>query len=176
MAVSVLVILGAGYLVWDSVDSSEAEEAFLALAAEGRGELPTIDRDPNLGNRHLDPGQDFDYGKRFPTSGPHALTPTRPGIYDDIQPPIEVVHALEHGHIVIYRDRPGEAVEEILSGWSSLYGGLWDGVVVVPSPGLGERIVMTAWRHRLDLANFDAKIAAAFIDRFRGRGPENPVR
>ena len=35
---------------------------------------------------------------------------------------------------------------------------------------------MTAWRKRLRLKTFDASAAAAFIDAYRGRGPENPVR
>lgn len=37
-------------------------------------------------------------------------------------------------------------------------------------------ILLTAWTKMLRLAKFDAASAAAFIDRFRGRGPEHPVR
>jgi hypothetical protein len=89
---------------------------------------------------------------------------------------IGLVHALEHGHIVIYYDRPGDAALDLIERWTGLYGGLWDGVVAAPDRSLGERIVLTAWRKRLDLEAFDPEIAAAFIDKYRGRGPENPVR
>jgi len=41
---------------------------------------------------------------------------------------------------------------------------------------LNNQIVLTAWRKRLKLDAFDTKIAAAFIDAYRGRGPERQVR
>jgi hypothetical protein len=43
-------------------------------------------------------------------------------------------------------------------------------------PGIGQQIILTAWTKELRLEEFDAAAAAAFIDRFRGRGPEHPVR
>jgi hypothetical protein len=46
----------------------------------------------------------------------------------------------------------------------------------VPRPGLDDAIVLTAWRRRLRLSQFDRSAAAAFIDAFRGRGPERQVR
>ncbi len=42
--------------------------------------------------------------------------------------------------------------------------------------GLGSDLVLTAWTKRLRLASFDAPLAAAFVDAYRGRGPEHPVR
>ena len=71
------------------------------------------------------------------------------------------------------------SVEETLEAirrWTGLYGGEWDGVVAAPRPGLGSEIIVTAWRRVLRLDPFDAPGAAAFIDRYRGRGPENAVR
>jgi hypothetical protein len=47
---------------------------------------------------------------------------------------------------------------------------------VVPSPGLKERIVLTAWEKRLLLDRFDEGAAAAFLEAFRGRGPEGAMR
>jgi hypothetical protein len=87
-----------------------------------------------------------------------------------------LVHALEHGHIVIYYDKPDAEALKTLRVWSGLYSGQWDGVVVTPKPGLGQKIVLTAWAKRLDQNQLDMPLAAAFIDAFRGRGPENPVR
>ena len=63
-----------------------------------------------------------------------------------------------------------------LKDWAALYTGTWDGVVLTPMERLGEEVVLTAWTKTLRLEPFDAALAAAFIDRYRGRGPEHPVR
>ena len=84
---------------------------------------------------------------------------------------------MEHGNVVIYRDEPGEDVLDVMRRWSEQYEPeQWAGVVVVRMGGLGERIVVTAWPKKLELERFDEGAAFAFVDAFRGRGPENPVR
>jgi hypothetical protein len=118
----------------------------------------------------------MDYGTPFPTSGPHSPRWTETGFYSEPQPPTELVHALEHGNIVIYYDRPGSGALDQLRRWADEYQGQWDGVVVVPSPGLKRSVVLTAWEKRLRLDRFDAEAAAAFLDAFRGRGPEGAMR
>ena len=100
----------------------------------------------------------------------------RPVSYERLHLLKRVVHALEHGHVVVYYDAPGDDVIDTLKDWTRLFGGHWDGLVVVPHRELGQRVVMTAWRKRLDLDSFDAPTAARFIDAYRGRGPERPVR
>lgn len=153
----------------------------LALAVAGAraqdlpSEIETMPAAPDA-RRHLPAGADFDYGAAFPTSGPHSTRWTAAGFYTEPQPPTELVHALEHGNTVIYYDEPGEVVRTRLLEWSRAYSGQWDGIVVAPSPGLGEQIVLSAWEKRLVLARYDEEQAAAFIDAFRGRGPEHPVR
>lgn len=47
---------------------------------------------------------------------------------------------------------------------------------MTPRPGLGETIILAAWRRTLTLDPFDGDAAAAFIDAYRGRGPEHLVR
>ena len=97
-------------------------------------------------------------------------------VYRDHQQRELLVHALEHGLIVIYYDRPDPATMAILEGWADLFGGPWSGIVVAPKVGLGEAVILTAWLRLLRLAPFDADAAAAFIDENRGRGPERTVR
>ncbi len=63
-----------------------------------------------------------------------------------------------------------------MKDWAALYGGNWDGVVAAPSSGLGKAVALTAWRKILKLDEFDPAAVAAFIDEFRGRGPEKRVR
>ena len=83
---------------------------------------------------------------------------------------------MEHGHIVIYIDRPNAEGVRLLTLWANMYRGMWDGLVVVPRANLGTGVILTAWTKMLRLPDFDPAAAAAFIDQFRGRGPENPVR
>ena len=83
------------------------------------------------------------------------------------------MHSLEHGNVVIYYDRPAPDVRATLQKWAKRHPGKWDGVIVAPLPGLGQGIVLTAWRKRLRLDPFDAARAQAFLDAFRGHGPES---
>jgi hypothetical protein len=166
------VIAGAGALWW----FTGAGDDFATLAAAGKPALARVKSDPSQGQQHLNPGQAYAYASRFPTSGPHDPNWVRAGLYSQSQPPTLLVHALEHGNIVIYFERPGDDALKTLRGWSERFNGQWDGVVVAPMAGLGGRIVLTAWTRTLDLERFDAAAAAAFIDAYRGRGPENPVR
>ena len=171
--IATAIVIGAGAYWWKS---SKDESAFLALAAQGKAALSEVNREPSRGRTHLRSGETHSYASRFPVSGPHHPIPTEPGFYGVPQPSIQLVHALEHGHIVIYYDKPGDDSLEMLRGWAGRYTGPWDGVVVTPMPRLGDRIELTAWTRRLGLARFDPAVAAAFIDAFRGRGPEQPVR
>jgi len=162
--------------VWIGFRPSRAECAFLDLAKSGRALIESLPLHPDLGNAHLQPGQRYHYGTLFPLSGPHDDIWTQPGFYVSRQPPERLVHALEHGNIVIHYDAPGTEVVETLKRWAGLYPAMWSGIVATPMPGIGEAVVLTAWRRMLRLDTFDAVSAAAFIDAFRGRGPENPVR
>ncbi len=174
MAVTVAIIAAAIGAYWWR--SAAVERDFLALAAEGKAALSGVRNERSLGGGHLGLGQTRTYPSRFPTSGSHHSVPTEPGVYQDQQPAIHLVHALEHGHIVIYYDKPGGAVLETLRRWTKLYSGHWDGVVATRMSGLGRKIVLTAWTKSFSQAEFDRPAAAAFIDAFRGRGPENRVR
>ena len=78
--------------------------------------------------------------------------------------------------MVVYDDRRPEDAMATLEDWSGLYGGPFSGIVVTRQPGLGDKLVLTAWRKSLSLDGFDADAMAVFIDAYRGRGPENPIR
>ena len=145
------------------------------LAAEGRDALNEVRSFPSDGRAHLDPGQTYNYEHRFPTSGPHDPQPVEPGVYTESQPPTKLVHALEHGNIVIYYDEPAPKILNLLRTWAEHHDGKWSGLVLTPESGLGDEIVLTAWTKMLRLDPFDRVAAAAFIDTYRGRGPEHPV-
>jgi hypothetical protein len=170
------VVLAIGYGAYARWNAATTERVFTALAESGQGALQRVESIPSKGRGHLSPGQTYHYQSRFPTSGPHDLRWTPTGVYEEPQRPTQLVHALEHGNIVIYYDESGDQAMPQLKEWAGLYDGQWSGLVVTPSPGLGNAVALTAWTKRLELASFDPATAAAFIDAYRGRGPENPVR
>lgn len=174
LAAGAVVAVAAGAFYW--WQSAGVASSFEALLADGQPALERVETLPNRGNDHFDLGQSYDYGVPFPTSGPHARVPLNPGFYDEPQAKTQLVHSVEHGSVVIYFDAPGAEAVGLLKDWAGLYSGQWDGVVAVRSPNLGKTVMLTAWRKQLKLDSFDAAAAAAFIDAYRGRGPENPVR
>jgi hypothetical protein len=124
------------------------------------------------GRQHLKSGQHWQYENIPPTSGPHDPLFTRPGYYEQQQPFEKLVHALEHGTIVIYYENPPAAVLTELKGLVALYSD-GAGIIVTPMAGLDESLILTAWTKILRLPTFDAQQVQTFIDSFRGHGPEN---
>ncbi|MBL4720017.1 MAG: DUF3105 domain-containing protein [Alphaproteobacteria bacterium] len=172
-ALVALAVLGGGAYWYTSMT---AESAFLALAAEGEPGLAHVKTQRSNGGGHYAPHETGSYPSRFPTSGIHHPVPINPGFYTAARSPGRLVHSAEHGHIVIYYDKPEAETLAMLEDWSSLYTNQWGGVVVTPMPGIGKQVVLTAWTKRLMQKQFDRASAAAFIEKFRGRGPENPIR
>lgn len=172
-AVVAVAVAAGGFYFWQRID---AGRGFDPLVAAGQSRLAQVENVRSEGGGHLEPGETRVYGSRTPTSGRHDQVWTNPGFYDEPQPPTRLVHALEHGNIVVYYEEPGPQARELLNDWAGLFDGQWDGLVVTPQPGLGEGLVLTAWAKRLRLERWDGAAAAAFIDAYRGRGPEHPVR
>ncbi len=173
-AVLVVALAGGGSYWWRTAGVGRD---FDQLVAAGQGSLARVKTIASRGRDHFSPGTPYAYPSRFPTSGAHATATTAPGFYDTAQPPTLLVHAVEHGNIVIYYgDGADPSVLETLRDWTDLYDGRYDGVVAVPMTGLDDRVVLTAWTKRLNLRPFEPAAAAAFIDAYRGRGPEHPVR
>jgi hypothetical protein len=135
--------------------------------------LVNVQTFPSEGRYHLDPGEKWEYGQTPPTSGPHDPAPIKPGFYKTPQAPEKLVHSLEHGNIVIYYEKPTPSALRQLKGWAKRYKGKWDGVIVTKLPGLGSAVILTAWTKLLRFDSFDPVNASAFIDTFRGKGPEH---
>lgn len=174
LAVLAVLAVSAGAAYWFLGISGE--RSFQTLVEQGQGALDQVVSHPSAGQRHLNQGESHAYPDKFPTSGPHSPRPTEPGFYERPQPPVNLVHALEHGNVVIYYNTPGDEALAALKEWTALYPRAWDGVVATPMAGLGESLVVNAWIKELRLERFDAPAIAAFIDAYRGRGPENPTR
>lgn len=147
-----------------------------ALAKQGRPQLSRVETETDRGNTHVRAGTPVAEGEPFPLSGPHWPKATPAGFYQEPQPKGELIHALEHGQVVVYYESPGFKGLSVLKRWSAQFAGPWSGLIAVPHKGLGDDVVLTAWRRRLRLDAFDEAALAAFMDAHMGRGPENPVR
>jgi len=175
LAIVAAVVIGTGNSWWGSAETGSTFKNLLATDG-GKSIISKIKTFPSLGQRHLQPGGPYSYPDAYPTSGPHDPIWAAPGFYTSSPPQTKLVHALEHGNVVIYYDKPGEKALDTLKSWASIYTGQWDGIVVTPRRGIGQTVVLTAWTKKLTLDNFDPASAAKFIDLYRGRGPENPMR
>jgi hypothetical protein len=117
-----------------------------------------------------------------PTSGPHYVTPAVYGFYDEPVELARILHGLEHGGVyMLYGSKaPADTPERL----REIYDRDPRGFVVAPLPELGKTIALGAWTsensgsddvgtgHLAKCTQVDKKAFEAFIDEFRGRGPE----
>jgi hypothetical protein len=143
-----------------------------------------------LAYRHIPNGattlpKGFKYNSNPPTSGIHSDATVIYGIYDQPVPTVSTVHNLEHGAIVIRYgpDVPSSEIEKL----REFYVDDPNGVVIAPMPGLGNTIALTAWTydqgrqndrtyqgegHLAKCTRFDSDAFRAFVESYRGKGPE----
>lgn len=137
-----------------------------------------VDEMPDEGQDHVANGTTVEYESEPPTSGPHYASPLAPDIYRQVVPDESLVHNLEHGHIVIFYD-PSSLSDESAAKITELnneYQGAWDAVLAAPRPEMENELTLTAWTYKLELDEYDEELIDAFVDAYRGKGPENPVR
>lgn len=175
MAVIVLGGLAlSGYFGWTIWDSVAGRIDFDRAAVRGNPVLAKVERHPDEGRTHS--SAPVRYRMDPPTSGPHAANWASPGFHVSPQSTDTLVHALEHGNVVIYYETLTPDSRASLEELTRRFDGQWDGLVAVPRLGAGSEITVTAWRRTLRLRDYDPNAVAAFIDAHRGRGPENPIR
>ncbi len=148
----------------------------------GDDEMPAVLEDvvqemPDEGRDHVAQGTEVDYDSDPPTSGPHYPSVAPPDLYREVVPDEMLVHNLEHGHVIVYyhpslSDESARKISEL----TSEYDGQWDAVLAVPRPEMEYELTLTAWNVKMELEEFDEELIDAFVDAFRGKGPENPVR
>jgi hypothetical protein len=129
---------------------------------------------------HVSQSTDVDYERLPALSGQHYSRAAGPGFYDETPAMGNLVHSLEHGYVVIYYD-PGAITPEArthMENLTSTYTERWESVIAAPNPNADPAApyVLTAWQVRLRMDEYDRDTVDAFLDAFRGRGPENPVR
>lgn len=132
-------------------------------------ELAGIEKPASLGRGHVPQGQTAQYATPTPTSGLHAASSARCGIFTQQIPAGLAVHALEHGTVVIWY-RP-DVEEQLGPGLREIVGEFDDRVILSPNADLVQPVVATAW-NRLKAYDSANPEIAEFIETYRGRGPE----
>jgi hypothetical protein len=137
-----------------------------------------VEEMPDEGRDHVPDGTQVDYESEPPTSGPHYAQWAPPDLYREVIQDELLVHNLEHGHIVIFYSPTGISNESAskITELTNEYDGQWDAVLAVPRPEMENELTLTAWTYKLELDEYDEELIDAFVDAYRGRGPENPVR
>lgn len=153
-----------------------------------RGQLTaagcTLESFPGVSRAHIgDPAARPKAWNSFPpTSGPHYVTPAVYGFYDEPVELARVLHGLEHGGIyMLYGDKtPADTATRL----REIYDRDPRGLVVAPLPELRKQIALGAWTsdnpgtddkgtgHLAKCTQVDKDAFNAFVDEFRGRGPE----
>ncbi|MBT5947166.1 MAG: DUF3105 domain-containing protein, partial [Nitrospinaceae bacterium] len=137
----VIIAIGTGYVFWPSGGENKIPGGLIP----GKNVTSKINTIPSAGATHLRSGEKFSYPDSYPTSGPHEDADFNTGFHKKPLPPTRIVHALEHGNIVLHYDEPSAEVMTSLRQWAVLYTNPWSGVIVTRKPGLGKSIVLTAW-------------------------------
>lgn len=110
-----------------------------------------------------------------PAGGAHTPQPALPGFYhpgDKLPSDGELVHAMEHGFIVLwYRPTLGATDMQALATLSDRFG---RDLILVPRASLPSStpVVATAWHHRMLCSAVDAEAIASFVQKYRDQGPE----
>jgi Protein of unknown function (DUF3105) len=128
----------------------------------------------------------YKYKSNPPASGVHANQTTIFGMYDEPVAALSTVHNLEHGGVAIQYgpDVPEADVTDL----REFYLDDPNGLVVAPLPSLKDQLALTAWtfdqgRRNEDGYEGEGRIAKckrfdedrfnAFVEAFRGNGPED---
>jgi hypothetical protein len=134
------------------------------------------------GRTHVERNTDLNYEHMPPTSGPHYQEWATGGFYDaESAPPLgEIVHALEHGAVVVYYDPEGinPDVRESFRQYGDRYTDNFMSFVAVPTPvdDPEATYVLAAWTKRLNMDTYDEETMRQFMAEYLGRGPEQQVR
>jgi hypothetical protein len=160
----IVVLLLAGVVAW-SIQKANQPVPGEAVAIQGQ--------------QHIEVGQSHPpYNSDPPTSGWHYAQPADAGFYATTLPDEQLVHNLEHGHVVISYDcsklADCEATQAKLRGIVDRFQG-WK-VVAVARENADCAIALTAWGRIDKMDAYDENRVVAFIRRWRDRGPERTAQ
>lgn len=168
VALAVIVIVGSVAAI--VINNRRASERTISRLEAGACRFDReSDDDAGQGRNHVSGA--VRYAIDPPAGGNHSVTVAAPLVYSyQVPPDQELVHALEHGDIVLwYRPDAPSALIEGLRGIADRYEG---DVLVVPRPSIRTPVAATAWHRRLLCPEFEPAALDLFVRSFRDKGPE----
>ncbi len=123
---------------------------------------------------HLPVGVAADYTVIPPYGEEHSPIPQPCGAYE-ASPPFEmVVHAMEHGAVVIWYspEEISNDQKQQLTEITAKHFGDGDYVIQAPYGGLSSPIMLVAWGVRLPLDGVEERMIEQFFDEFHDEAPE----
>lgn len=126
-------------------------------------------------NEPLDPGSglhvlrpdEVTFDDLTPTSGPHVPAGGPLGLRESL-PPAQQVAVLERGSVLLSIDSGESALlDNAVAGFAA-------DAVIHPVEGLGDPLVVTAWRSRIVCSTMDADYVRWFVDDRTGRFAAEP--
>jgi hypothetical protein len=126
---------------------------------------------PSEGDQHVE--GEVDYRSNPPSSGPHHPIAAPDGAYDESPPVPRLVHALEHGRIVMWY-RPGD--DDTRDALRKVGDKSPEHMILTPNTtDMPYEVAATAWTHLLGCPEMNDRVPAAvgaFRDAYRDKGPE----
>lgn len=107
-----------------------------------------------------------------PAGGPHLASPANPGFHigDDVPTDGSLVHAMEHGFVVLWVSP--DLSEEKMGQVEDLSDQFGRELIVVERAGLPGEVAVTAWHKRLLCGELVPAKVALFTNEFKDEGPE----
>jgi hypothetical protein len=153
------------------------------IVASGSGGCDTtLYEVPIQKSPHVEECSVLDHISNPPTSGPHYPRWASFQSYDEPIPRGYLVHALEHGAVMLAYDCPQGCDAEVMAMQAFVDGlepdpaciaPVVNRLIIVPDPALDVPFAAAAWGHMLKAQCFDEELVAAFVEAHYASGPEN---
>lgn len=162
-------------------ESGSVPDADITLVSDLNGGSCAVEvaTPPNEGAAHSERCAPIQYGSKPPSSGTHYPIWPVFRAYDKPIPWGYLVHALEHGAVVIvYNCSDGcpdqvAAAKELVAATPSKAGCSRPPVILAPDPTLDVPWAASAWGYTLRAKCFDRERFAGFVQRRANMAPEN---
>lgn len=135
---------------------------------------------PVVKSPHIETCSKVDYLSMPPTSGPHYPKWAHFQSYDSPLPWGFLVHALEHGAVLLATQCDGCDALSDIEAWAAdqdvdpgCVAPTDNRLIVAPAPELDVPFAMAAWGAMLKADCFDPAIAELFVERYYAGGPED---
>ena len=167
-AVAVVALIVAFVVVIPALEPDAAPDP-VASGDPADIEIEGLETFENINATHVE--GEVDYAMSPPAGGDHNATWLNCGIYDEVVPNVNAVHALEHGAVWITYDADAISPDDITT-LRTLIPSTY--MVVSPYADLPSPLVASAWGAQVALDGIDDERLASFLEKYwqSPTGPE----